>query len=95
MAINPERLSAAHQKLSEDLHDIDSWLLLVKHAQCRGIDEARETYEHLVDTFPTSGRFWKTYIEQEIRSRNYERVEKVNKCSKQIQGLFISHYCTG
>ena len=35
MAINPERLSAAHQKLSEDLHDIDSWLLLVKHAQCR------------------------------------------------------------
>ena len=35
MAINPERLSAAHQKLSEDPHDIDSWLLLVKHAQCR------------------------------------------------------------
>ena len=32
----------------------------------RGIDEARETYEHLVDTFPTSGRFWKTYIEQEV-----------------------------
>ena len=58
----------------------------------RSIDEARETYEELVATFPTSGRYWKAYIEQvdlfwssllhrfenalqEIRARNYERVE--------------------
>ena len=31
---------------------------------CRSIDEARETYEELVATFPTSGRYWKAYIEQ-------------------------------
>ena len=30
----------------------------------RSIDEARETYEELVATFPTSGRYWKVYIEQ-------------------------------
>ena len=30
----------------------------------RSIDEARETYEELVATFPTSGRYWKAYIEQ-------------------------------
>jgi len=77
MAINPDRIIAAHSKLAEDPHDVDSWLLLIKHAQCRSVDEARETYEQLVQTFPTCGRYWKTYIEQEIRARNYERVEKL------------------
>jgi len=75
MAINPDRISAAQAKLAEDPHDVDSWVLLIKHCQCRSIDEARETYEELVATFPTSGRYWKAYIEQEIRARNYERVE--------------------
>jgi len=67
MAINPDRIIAAHSKLAEDPHDVDSWLLLIKHAQCRSIDEARETYEQLVLTFPTCGRYWKTYIEQEVK----------------------------
>ena len=35
MAINPDRIIAAHSKLAEDPHDVDSWLLLIKHAQCR------------------------------------------------------------
>ena len=66
MAVNPERISAAQSKLSEDPHDTDSWVLLIKHAQCRSIDEARETYERLVEIFPTCGRYWKLYIEQEV-----------------------------
>jgi cleavage stimulation factor subunit 3 len=37
----------------------------------------RETYEELVQVFPTSGKFWKHYIEHEMRMRNYERVEKL------------------
>ena len=32
----------------------------------RSIDEARETYERLVEVFPTCGRYWKLYIEQEV-----------------------------
>ena len=35
MAINPDRISAAQAKISEDPHDVDSWLLLIKHCQCR------------------------------------------------------------
>ncbi len=31
----------------------------------------------LVELFPTSGRFWKIYIEQEMRHKNYEKVEKL------------------
>ena len=35
MAINPDRISAAQAKLAEDPHDVDSWVLLIKHCQCR------------------------------------------------------------
>lgn len=40
----------------------NNWInLKAKH-----IDEARNFYERLVDTFPMSGRFWKMYIEHEV-----------------------------
>ena len=35
MAVNPDRIAAAQSKLAEDPHDTDSWVLLIKHAQCR------------------------------------------------------------
>ena len=37
MAVNPDRIAAAQSKLSEDPHDTDSWVLLIKHAQCRSV----------------------------------------------------------
>ena len=37
MAINPDRISAAQAKLAEDPHDVDSWVLLIKHCQCRSV----------------------------------------------------------
>jgi len=77
MAINPERIVSARKKLTEEPYDVDSWLLLLKHAQCGGIDEAREIYEEIVEVFPSNGRFWKSYIEHEMKIRNYEKVEKL------------------
>jgi hypothetical protein len=35
MAINPDRICAAQARIAEDPHDVDSWLLLIKHCQCR------------------------------------------------------------
>ena len=64
--VHPDRVHAAEMKLAEDPHDIESWQMLIKNAQCRNIDEARDTYERLVDAFPTCGRYWKLYIEQEV-----------------------------
>ena len=40
MAINPDRISAAQAKLAEDPHDVDSWVLLIKHCQCRSVERA-------------------------------------------------------
>ena len=41
MTINPDRIIAARRKIADEPFDVDSWLLLLKHAQCRSIDEAR------------------------------------------------------
>ena len=37
------------------------------------IDDAREIYERLVSVFPTCGRYWKVYIEQEVSSSGIEK----------------------
>ena len=37
----------------------------------------RETYEEIITTFPSNGRFWKAYIEHEMRMGNYEKTEKL------------------
>ncbi len=75
--MDPTRLLAALKRVNEDPYDLEAWSLVVKDAQSRRIDESRDTFERLVGLFPTSGRFWRTYIEQEMRARNYEKVEKL------------------
>jgi len=59
-------------------YDIDSWHSLLRQIHNEKIDLYRESvYEKLIRVFPTSGKFWKVYIEHEIRARNFERVEKL------------------
>lgn len=50
---------------------------MLREAQSRHVNEVRSLYESLVAVFPTTARFWKIFIEQEMKARNYERVEKV------------------
>lgn len=52
---------------------------MLREAQSRHVNEIRSLYESMVAVFPTTARYWKIYIEQEIKARNYERVEKVQK----------------
>ena len=59
----------AIKKIQEESYDMEAWNLIIKDAQSRRIDESRDTFERLVTYFPTSGRFWKIYIEQEVRTR--------------------------
>ena len=65
--MDQQRLGIARQKLVDDPYDIEAWLLVIKDAQSRKMDDSsRATFEKLISLFPTSGRFWKTYIEQEV-----------------------------
>lgn len=69
-------------KLKNKPYDLDSWETLIKEAQVRGIHtttlcycdhlqtsaliRGRMLFEKLVERFPTCGRFWRIYIEQEV-----------------------------
>ncbi len=63
----------ARERLHENRYSTESWNILIKEAQDKPIEAVRQFFEDLVDTFPTCGRFWKIYIEQEVRAKNYDR----------------------
>ncbi|XP_066901018.1 protein suppressor of forked isoform X3 [Halyomorpha halys] len=72
-----EKLVKAQQTIDENKWDIEAWGVLIREAQGRWINDVRQFFERLVATFPTTGRYWKIYIEQEMKGRNFERVEKL------------------
>ncbi|KAH9493981.1 Cleavage stimulation factor subunit 3 [Dermatophagoides farinae] len=72
-----DRVLIAKAKLVESPYDLDAWNILIKDVQNKTPEISRELYEQLVSQFPTSGRFWRLSIEQEIKCKNYERVEKL------------------
>ncbi|CAF2143536.1 unnamed protein product [Rotaria magnacalcarata] len=72
-----EKIQQARRILNENKHSLDAWSILIQDAQDKKIAEAREFYESLVTQFPTCGKFWKLYIESEMKGRNYEKVEKL------------------
>ncbi|XP_026086883.1 cleavage stimulation factor subunit 3-like [Carassius auratus] len=73
----PEKVKKAEKKLEENPYDLDAWSILIREAQNQPIDKAKKTYERLVAQFPSSGRFWKLYIEAEIKAKNFDKVEKL------------------
>lgn len=61
-----ERLVRAQQTVELRPYDIESWSVLMREAQSRPVNEVRSLYESLVAIFPTTARYWKIYIEQEV-----------------------------
>nr|CAG4643764.1 EOG090X026K [Lepidurus arcticus] len=72
-----DRLVRAERAVEENPYNLEAWSFLIRDAQQRRIEDVRNVYERLVTAFPTSGRYWKIYIEQEMKARNYDRVEKL------------------
>ena len=56
---------------------MDPLTLSIKAAQEKKINDSREFFEQLITDYPTCGRFWKIYIEQELKARNFEQVENL------------------
>ncbi|VDN02352.1 unnamed protein product [Thelazia callipaeda] len=67
--VSPER------RIELNPFDVDAWNLLLRESQTRPIDQVRSFYEKLVKQFPNAGRYWKAYIDHELRGKNYENVE--------------------
>lgn len=61
-----ETVQKAYLATEENPFDLDAWNILLREMQQRKIEEMRSLFEKLVKMFPTTGRFWKMYIEQEV-----------------------------
>ncbi|GAM23800.1 hypothetical protein SAMD00019534_069750 [Acytostelium subglobosum LB1] len=64
-------------RITNDKYDTEAWTLLLNEVQSQPINIARDIYERFLSVFPTAGRYWKLYVEQEMASRNYDMVEKI------------------
>ncbi|XP_071941961.1 cleavage stimulation factor subunit 3-like isoform X2 [Antedon mediterranea] len=73
----PDKVKKAQKKVEASPYDVDAWSVLLREAANQPVDKARPLYELLVSTFPNSGRYWKIYTDQEMRQKNYDRVEKL------------------
>ncbi|XP_063696707.1 protein suppressor of forked [Culicoides brevitarsis] len=83
-----ERLVRAQQTVELRPFDIESWSVLIREGQSRHVNDVRSLYESLVAVFPTTARYWKIYIEQEMKARNFERVEKLfQRCLVKILNI--------
>lgn len=83
-----ERLVRAQQTVEIRPFDIESWSVLIREGQSRHVNDVRSLYESLVAVFPTTARYWKIYIEQEMKARNFERVEKLfQRCLVKILNI--------
>lgn len=56
----------AQQTVELRPYDVEAWSVLLREAQNRHVNEVRSLYESLVAVFPTTARFWKIFIEQEV-----------------------------
>lgn len=61
-----EKLVKAQDCVKDNPWDLESWGILIREAQIRSVGEMRPFFESLIVSFPTCGRYWKIYIEQEV-----------------------------
>uniref|UniRef100_A0A6B2KZI8 Suppressor of forked domain-containing protein n=2 Tax=Arcella intermedia TaxID=1963864 RepID=A0A6B2KZI8_9EUKA len=72
----------------KDKYETDAWATMISEAQGKPIAVARIIYEEFLDVFPTAGRYWKIYIEQELAANNFDQVEKLfTRCLKQCPNV--------
>ncbi|RZF42611.1 hypothetical protein LSTR_LSTR001406 [Laodelphax striatellus] len=83
-----EKLNKAQEAIKENQWDLEAWSMLIREAQTKWINDVRPFFEQLVTAFPSTGRYWKLYIEQEMKGRNFERVEKLfQRCLMKVLNI--------
>lgn len=64
----PDKLKKADKRIEAFPYDTEAWSVLIRDAQMKPIEIARQVYERLVTQFPNAGKYWRIYIEQEVYS---------------------------
>ena len=68
---------SAYERIQEDAYVTESWMTLLSDIQKVPISRVRWIYEHFFELFPTAGKYWKLYAEQELAAGNLEKVQDI------------------
>ncbi|CAH0549003.1 unnamed protein product [Brassicogethes aeneus] len=83
-----DKLHRTQKQVERNPYDLEAWSILLRESQTKHISEVRALYEHLIGIFPSASRYWRIYIEHEMKSRNFERVEKLfQRCLMKILNI--------
>lgn len=72
-----DKVKKAEKRIEASPFDTEAWSILIRDSQIKTIEQARPVYERLVSQFGNAGRYWKIFIEHELKTKNFERVEKL------------------
>lgn len=61
-----DKLQRAEERIKSNVWDIEAWSVILRDAQSKKIEDARESFERIIAQFPTAGQYWKIYIQQEV-----------------------------
>ncbi|KAF8561962.1 hypothetical protein P879_05812 [Paragonimus westermani] len=83
-----DKMQKAEDRIKSNPWDIEAWSVLLRDAQSKKVEDAREVFERIVTQFPFAGQYWKIYINQEMKAKNYERVERLfQRCLVKILNI--------
>lgn len=72
-----EDMVKAREHVMKDCWNTAAWLELLQFAQNAPLRQSRIILDAFLFHFPTSGRYYRFYIEQELDQKNYDRVEEL------------------
>lgn len=85
-----ERATKAIARIQAKTYDTDAWNMLIKEASSKNIDDVEPFYEELIKTYPSCGRFWRAYIEHEIRVKCFDKVSKLfQRCLEEVLSIDV------
>lgn len=64
--VKVDKIQRAEERIKNNVWDIEAWSVILRDAQSRKIEDARDAFEKIVAQFPTAGQYWKIYIQQEV-----------------------------
>lgn len=65
-AFKVDKIQRAEERIKLNVWDIDAWSVVLRDAQSKRIEDARDSFERIVTQFPMAGQYWKIYIQQEV-----------------------------
>ena len=76
-----DKFEAFLAAINGNKYDIEAWHGMLRVIYNEKVEHYRDSvYERLVNVFPTSGKFWRIYIEHEVNIEVTIKVEEVYDC---------------